>query len=109
MKKKAIVLVIAILLCACLVYAYTIQGDLVVVGTTTTANLAVTGNTTMTEGLDVSGATTTVGLDATGTITTTESVTTEQVLLENDVANHKIYDNSTCTIIEGDTVQMAIC
>lgn len=53
--------------------------------------------------VDVSGDT------MTGNLIVNTNVTVENLLLENDVANHKIYDNSTCTIITGDTSQVEIC
>ena len=33
----------------------------------------------------------------------------ETIHLENDIVNHKIYDNSTCVIITGDTSTFNVC
>ena len=37
------------------------------------------------------------------------NITTEGIFLEQDTTNHRIYDNSTCIIITGDTSTMYIC
>ena len=34
---------------------------------------------------------------------------TSSLNLTNSPSQHKVYDNSTCTIITGDTVTMAVC
>jgi hypothetical protein len=39
----------------------------------------------------------------------TGNITIEEIHLEKDSINHRIYDNSTCVIIEGDTSTMYIC
>jgi len=39
----------------------------------------------------------------------TGNVTTEGIILENDLVNHRMYDNSTCVIITGDTSTLTIC
>lgn len=37
------------------------------------------------------------------------NLTVERIILETDTANHMVYDNSTCTIIKGDTATLAVC
>ena len=43
-------------------------------------------------------------LNCTGNITTIE-----EIHFENDIVNHRIYDNATCIIIEGDTSTLNVC
>jgi len=57
-----------------------------------TGNLNVTGDTTIAGDATISG-----------------NITTEEIHLEQDPANHRIYDNSTCIIMQGDTSTMYIC
>lgn len=40
---------------------------------------------------------------------TFNNVTLEAIYLEKDTTNHKIYDNTTCVIIKGDTSTLTIC
>ena len=42
-------------------------------------------------------------------VNSTGNITTEEIHFENDIVNHRIYDNSTCVIINGDTSTMYIC
>ena len=42
-------------------------------------------------------------------VNSTGNITTEEIHFENDIVNHRIYDNSTCVIIKGDTSTMYIC
>ena len=49
------------------------------------------------------------GLNVTGDMEIAGNITTEGILLENDSVNHRIYDNSTCVIITGDTSTIYIC
>ena len=42
-------------------------------------------------------------------VNVTGNITTEEIHFENDIVNHRIYDNSTCVIINGDTSTMYIC
>ena len=44
-----------------------------------------------------------------GTLNVTGNVTVEGIFLEQDTTNHRIYDNSTCVIIKGDTSELRIC
>ncbi|MCK4650064.1 hypothetical protein KAT36_02425 [Candidatus Pacearchaeota archaeon] len=60
--------------------------------------IRVSGGLNVTQGLTVGG-----DADVGG------NVTTEGILLEHDPVNHRIYDNSTCVIIRGDTSTMYIC
>ncbi len=39
----------------------------------------------------------------------TGNITTEGIIFENDLINHRMYDNSTCVIIEGDTSTLTVC
>src|SRR3989339_895492 len=41
-------------------------------------------------------------------VNSTGNITTEEIHFENDIVNHRIYDNSTCVIINGDTSTMYI-
>jgi hypothetical protein len=42
-------------------------------------------------------------------VNSTGNITAEEIHLEQDPTNHRIYDNSTCVIIRGDTSTMYIC
>jgi len=48
-------------------------------------------------------------LDVVGNINTTGNITTEAIILENDQANHKIYDNETCIIMKAGTTYLEVC
>ncbi|MCK4997092.1 hypothetical protein KAS08_02205 [Candidatus Pacearchaeota archaeon] len=49
------------------------------------------------------------GLNVTESAVIAGNITTEGIFLEQDSTNHRIYDNSTCVIIRGDTSTMYIC
>ncbi len=51
----------------------------------------------------------TAGTFGTGSYTIDGNLTTEGILLEGDTANHRIYDNSSCVFITGDTSVLKIC
>jgi hypothetical protein len=42
-------------------------------------------------------------------VNSTGNITAEEIHLEQDPVNHRIYDNSSCVIIRGDTSTMYIC
>ncbi len=42
-------------------------------------------------------------------VNSTGNITAEEIHLEQDSVNHRIYDNATCIIIQGDTSTMYIC
>lgn len=52
---------------------------------------------------------TVAGDTMTGNLVNNNNVTAENFLFENDPANHKIYDNSTCIIIISDTTTWELC
>ncbi len=49
------------------------------------------------------------GLNVTGDLNVAGNMTTEGIVLEGDLVNHRIYDNASCVIIKGDTSTMYIC
>lgn len=51
----------------------------------------------------------TAGSFGTGDYVFDTNVTTEGIVFEKDTTNHKIYDNATCIIIEGDNSKLIIC
>jgi hypothetical protein len=49
------------------------------------------------------------GCTMTGNLIVNNNITVENIFLETDNTNHRIYDNSTCIIITGDTTTFNIC
>lgn len=86
-------------------------------GTIEAANINITENLNVTGsgffsylGSLVNGITKIWSTDiVTDDLNSTGNITVEGIKLENDPTNHYIYDNSTCTIVTGDTSTFYVC
>lgn len=79
-----------------------VTNNLIVANQTSLENLTVTGTTTITTLTPASRTFTNVNV--TGNITSVE-----RIFFENDLANHQIYDNTTCVVIKAGSTTLQVC